>query len=312
MIYKTTLAKFQLVATKQFFIKPADKNYAYARFFRGIGDSAESHWQALQALEKYFKAGLLLNGVNLRSTKKENGKEHHYGHDLTFLKREYDRVYGDFTVNELLKPERLAPQLWREDPLNYLINKVNAIGSPDVRYGLNSTYNLGPDTFILDALVFELRRRAVCLDWIIGDDIELPEVTESNGKTMKKLLQENPLYQIYKFPQLNVNYSLMGNNFGDALHYWNFAFGRTEEDTDRPAPATISSVFGGMENSFLHIFYTATDYLDGESITNAIDGLTWIVKNIKIPGDARDAYKARIVDLCAARDSGEIFRIPQI
>ena len=66
-MFDTPLNHFQSVCAGSFFIAPADQNYFLARFSKFTDLGNEFWWQALQAVEKYLKAGLVLNKVSVKS-----------------------------------------------------------------------------------------------------------------------------------------------------------------------------------------------------------------------------------------------------
>ena len=320
MIFEMEEHRFRAAVTREFFISPADRNYTYARFFRGMGDPVESWWQALQAIEKYIKAGLVLNGTSLlRPNKVSKENPDPFGHDILLLKREHDRVFGEQAVIDLCKPKKLRDELWAEDPLNAILQKINDIGSPDGRYGLNNYFNAGFDIFVFDALVFELRRRTVCLDWRIGEHWELSEDNdEMAGLQFRQVIDQFPQYQPRRINSHKGKYDSkgvfdsMGASMDDARHNWNFQFVRDEGDLDKECPSSFSAIFGGFGNSMLLSIYRATNAISLDNIENAIVGLKWIIDNIRVPRDARDAYQFRIKELEHAMNSGDIYKLSTV
>jgi hypothetical protein len=66
-MFDTPLNHFKSVFAHKFFVAPSDRNYFFARFAKTYGINEEFWWQALQTIEKLLKAGLVLNGVSVKS-----------------------------------------------------------------------------------------------------------------------------------------------------------------------------------------------------------------------------------------------------
>jgi hypothetical protein len=73
-MFSTSLNHFKSVFAAQFFVVPADRNYFLARFTRINGIPEEFWWQSLQAIEKYLKAGLVLNGESVKQATRGDGQ----------------------------------------------------------------------------------------------------------------------------------------------------------------------------------------------------------------------------------------------
>lgn len=245
--------KFKLVAANHFFVAPADYNYIYARFCRIVGLHKEFSWQCLQALEKYFKAGLILNDVPA------NG----FGHDLPKLLAKHRDVYGEFAIIDPVRPAKLKEELWKPRTLDDLVEWIHYFGHPDSRYGLRSYINKPSDLFLLDEFVFELRRRIGRLNSVIGNDIyandeAVDDVLEQcRGQKFSHLITAYPKFQLFKMKVPEIKLADVGERMEDALYAWNFPWARNDEDLERPAPKTVSAQFGGMGNSMLYMLQEA-------------------------------------------------------
>jgi len=144
-MFDTPLNHFKSVFAHKFFVAPSDRNYFFARFAKAYGINEEFWWQALQIIEKLFKAGLVLNGVSVKKG---------YKHDIENLWCKHKEVFGDLAVTDLRKPEKLSERFWTDCPLENFIARVNQMGNPDSRYGLLSYCNRTDDLFKFDQLVF--------------------------------------------------------------------------------------------------------------------------------------------------------------
>ena len=85
-MFDIPLNQFRSVFAHNFFVAPSDRNYFLARFSKTYGIYEEFWWQALQTIEKLFKAGLILNGVSVK-----NG----YSHDIKKLWQKHKEVFED-------------------------------------------------------------------------------------------------------------------------------------------------------------------------------------------------------------------------
>lgn len=239
--------KFRLVSAKSFFVEPADHNYIHARFCRIGGLHKEFAWQCLQALEKYFKAGLVLNGVPVMG----------YNHSLPKLLAKHRDTYGALAIRDPVRPGNLNESLWRQRSLDDLIEWINYFGDPESRYGLRSYINDPSDLFLLDEVVFELRRRIGRLESVIGTDIyangedAVEELELSRGMAFRQLIVAYPEFQLFRMNIPAVEFSDVGNQLADALYSWNFRWARNAEDLTRRAPRTVSAQIGGFGNSLL-------------------------------------------------------------
>ncbi|MEP0960647.1 MAG: hypothetical protein ABJQ70_09560 [Roseobacter sp.] len=93
-MFDTGFNHFKSVFAHNFFVEPADRNYFLARFSKAFGMPEEFWWHALQAVEKYLKAGLFLNG---RSVKKG------FGHTMEELWDEQKNTFAELLVDRLEK-----------------------------------------------------------------------------------------------------------------------------------------------------------------------------------------------------------------
>lgn len=245
--------KFKLAAANNFFVTPADYNYAHARFCRILGLHKEFSWQCLQALEKYFKAGLILNNVPVMG----------FSHDLPRLLQRHRKVYENFSIANPVRPEKLNEQLWDSRTLDEMIEWIHYFGHPDSRYGLRSYVNKPGDLFLLDEIVFELRRRIGRLNSVIGVDVYTGGETKDDvlercrGEKFSYLIDAYPKYQLLgmKVPPGQFPESI--GSLEDALYRWNFPWARDEADLEQRAPKTVSAQFGGFGNSMLYMLQQA-------------------------------------------------------
>jgi hypothetical protein len=279
-MFDTPLNHFKSVFAHKFFVAPSDRNYFFARFAKTYGINEEFWWQALQTIEKLFKAGLILNGVSVK-----NG----YNHDIEKLWSKHTEVFGDLAVTNLRRPDKLAEQLWTDRPLESFIARVNQMGHPDSRYGLLSYSNSNDDLFKFDQLAFELRRRTIGLDWVVGDDFPDDGLTEFYGQPYRNVIAQRPEHQIRSMKTPKGSIGVIGEDLEDVIHSWNFPYFRNDADLKRPAPPSVAPAMAGFGNSYLYLLW---DEIKDTAITElASERVEWLLGSIKIGRDAEGEFK---------------------
>ncbi len=279
-MFNTPLNHFKSVFAHQFFVAPSDRNYFFARFAKTYGINEEFWWQALQTIEKLLKAGLILNGVSVK-----NG----YRHDIEKLWKKHKEVFGDLAVDNLTKPDKLPERFWTDRPLENFISRVNQMGHTDSRYGLLSYSNRNDDMFKFDQLAFELRRRTIGLDWIIGDDFPDDELIEFYGQPYRNVIAQRSDHQIRPMKSPRGSFGVVGADLENVIHAWNFSYFRSQADLDRPAPPTVAPRISGFGNSYLHLLWRS---LNDEEVTDlAREQVAWLLGNIKIGNEAESGFE---------------------
>lgn len=278
--FSLTEDKFKLVACKHFFVSPADYNYIQARFCRIAGLHKEFFWQCLQALEKYFKASLIVNNVSATG----------FSHNLPRLLAKHREVYGDFAVTDPVRPNELPEELWRVRTVDQVIDRIHYFGAPESRYGLRSYNNYPSDLFLLDEIVFELRRRIGRLNSLIGTDIYVNDETrvdileQSRGLTFSELIVNHPRFQIFNMNITNASFEYLGDNLDEALYRWNFRWARNRDDLTRPTPPIVNALFGGFGNSMLYLLKEAIQKPNPtpERIEAIHQRMEWLFSNVQL------------------------------
>jgi hypothetical protein len=279
-MFNTPLNDFKSVFAHKFFVAPSDRNYFLARFAKAYGINEEFWWQALQTIEKLFKAGLILNGVSVKTG---------YNHDIVRLWNKHKEVFGDLAVTTLKRPNKLAEPFWTNRPLEDLIARVNEMGHPDSRYGLRSYSNSTDDLFKFDQLAFELRRRTIGLDWIVGDAFPDEGLTEFYGQPYRNVIAERPEHQIRSMTLPKGPIGVIGEDLKDVIHSWNFSYFRNDADLKRPTPTSVAPAFPGFGNSHLYLLCEAIKSTDITDL--ARERVAWLLESIKIAPDAEREFR---------------------
>lgn len=159
----------------------ADEDYLAARWAIKLGLTRQYWWSASQAVEKYLKCALLLNGVSVKD----------YSHDLPRLFARAKLIFDDLIPDAFLPPQGfpfIQPfgARWAE-PTDKIIERIGYRGTPDNRYRYFSITTNSYDLHKLDEVCFWLRRLSHPL-----------EMKSSAGKPYRELLRSDPNYQIHK------------------------------------------------------------------------------------------------------------------
>lgn len=134
------------------FLEPADDDYLAARSLALGGLCRSFFWSAAQAVEKYFKTFLLLNGVSILL----------HGHQLSKLLTAAEKVAPGFSDIDLAPHAAIAlPDHFplSQFKLDSFIAVLEKFGSPNNRYNnYGAIYDTG-HLFTLDSLIFHLRSK---------------------------------------------------------------------------------------------------------------------------------------------------------
>ncbi|XDA99663.1 hypothetical protein AB1M95_07090 [Sulfitobacter sp. LCG007] len=277
----TPLNHFKSVFAHKFFVAPADRNYFFARFSKAYGINEEFWWQALQTIEKLFKAGLVLIGVSVKSE---------YGHDIKKLWCKHKEVFEDLAVTELRKPNKLPERWWTASTLENFIDRVEEMGQPGSRYGLISYSNEKGDLFKFDQLVFELRRRTIGMDWIVGEHFKDEPLKEFKGQLYRNIIAQCPDRQIRSMETPKGSFAMIGKEMDDVVHSWNFRFLRNDTDLEPPPTWPVASGFSEFGYSYLYLLLKE---LRRTEITRVeIEQIEWLLENINIGKDDEKKIKS--------------------
>lgn len=148
---------FQSVAAYHLLVSPADNDYIIARICLLNNMHREFYWNCLQSIEKYCKAIILLNGYSIKE----------YGHDISILFEKASCVSGNLMIDGFDDIEIHGECIFFSDTKTF-VDRVHNLGHPDTRYAQKSWSYIVNDIFMLDKLVFCLRRLTIGLDWIVG------------------------------------------------------------------------------------------------------------------------------------------------
>jgi HEPN domain-containing protein len=185
------------------FVIPADEDYLTARFLAHKKMSRAFFWSAAQALEKYFKAFLLMNGVGVK--KNSHGIMGLYSKACEF-DQDIRRIGAEPHRSISILPE--YAELFSKLDANEFIANVDEYGSPDSRYnsfGFNfdSRYLFGLDNF-----AFGLRGK-----------IGVPPIGESFSKLDSAAVEEFYYYNPAFSGQEGDLDPIPNENYGPDVHW---------------------------------------------------------------------------------------------
>lgn len=260
-----SLSHFKSIATFEFYTSPGDFNHILSRWMLAHGIYPECFWQACQTLEKYMKAGIVLNGGDIRKL----------GHDLSKLYERHTEIFQDLAVDSFRTPVKVR-EIWRDEPVDSFVSRLSRIGHPTSRYGMMSWWRQADDLFKIDQLAFRFRRVAIELEWKVGLEIpgQRPDYWQSN-LTCRDLLRMHENLTINKPPSLpESRIDLLGNTIRDVYASWNLAL-PGEEIPEKIPSEVIADLHA--RNSHMFFFF---ERLRKPTISKIeLDGLNWVIES---------------------------------
>jgi len=278
---------FKSVFSYEIFIEPADQNYQLARWAKIHGFHREFYWQSLQAIEKYCKAALILNGENVKDG----------NHEIEGLFIRCSKRLGNLVVQRLERPASFPPELWSDEEPERFLRLLYQQGNPNSRYGATSWFNRPCDLVKLDCLVFSLRRCTIGLDWIVGADFDVDlEIRDFVGQTFAAVLHAKPAYQVRgEFRSVSSPATLSGENVADALRLWNFQLVSDSSCFARPLPPSMAAIIGPGRNSLLDVLCNVVSRQHSCMSSNLLlDGVAWMLDAIQLEKRAMKTLKAHV------------------
>jgi hypothetical protein len=264
------------------FVDTADQNYLIARWAYHRGMFTDFFWNSAHALEKYFKASLLLNGLS--GTTDSNKKP--YGHDLVKLLDAVSSYAGELIPNDLEQPKQLSDTHWRKETFVRYIARLNDLGDPNNRYNIYGYNQRWEDLSHLDQAVSSIRRLAFDLD--AHPFIGHPDSSSSHPKTVREMLFHCSKYS----PRGNGSrlHKLLGAKGDDELRdaglKMNFSFAPDGYDHGLETVKIGTS----SSNSVLwrHIVARAKNMSASSEDTKAADLADWVLNNVHLSGPSKD------------------------
>lgn len=167
----------------QSFVIPADEDYLAARLLAQNGLSRAFYWSASQAIEKYLKALLLMNGQCLSSNR---------GHSVS---AQFDKVTGiydelkniKFTLDTNINIDNGVGERVSDITLSSFLDDIDKFGSPDNRYNASGVQFNTWFLFALDTFIYEVRK------YLSGPDI-LSNYKYINEELMCAFKDNNPKF----------------------------------------------------------------------------------------------------------------------
>ena len=274
-MFDTSLNHFKSVFAHKHFVEPADENYFLARFCRAHGFHEQFYWNSAQAIEKLLKAGLILNGVPSKG----------YSHRLRELFDKHCAIFGNLAIREFAIPPGLSHDLWRGISPSTYISEIEVLGRPSVRYGEVSWAIRKDDLFLLDQIVFELRRRTIGLDWVIGLDWDEKTNKQFNGLTYREFLELAPKRTVRRINLPSGPITRAGTELSDVFHAWNFSFTRDQSDLKRPAPSSVAPIWPAIKNTYLALIIEEHEAPERPLSPSESYKLRWLVDYIQLDRD---------------------------
>lgn len=241
----------------EIFLETADEDYVTARWLFLNGLHRMFFWNAAQAIEKYLKASLLLNGYS--AIYKGHPIEKLFDHVMTFA--------GELIPKQLEAPSSIKQfsemnELWRDPTTKRFVVRVAAEGDPSNRYDYFGIELEPGDLYKLDQTVFALRNLAVKLDAEL-DPVNYP------GMTNFDFIKKHPARQLRPCSAHLVDPSKAPPSVYSSACENNFPFAPKSFE-HHPVPLSI------------HVTVPSLEFLWKNEIENATMLRRWVKKNIKL------------------------------
>lgn len=136
----------------------------------------------------------------------------------------------------------------------------------------------------LDQLCFGLRRLAVSLNWIVGEDFPAEDLKGCEGLTYLEALEQNPGLQL-EHPKGKIA-PLSSADYGEENLWdaWNFAYAPRPENTKVEVPTQLVPPIGPLSNSIIFQMYQALRNENSENSDPVLhEGLDWFLENVRVP-----------------------------
>lgn len=199
----------------ELYFKTADDTYIVARWCSIQRLSSDFIWNAIHALEKYMKAAILLNGGSVKNI----------GHDIECAYEELEKLAADILPSELKQPEDLELPYWTETTPKQFIKKLMSSGGASVRYNERGYVHTMLDLFLLDELVFHIRRLCIRLDHQPYKRLtpktrrdflkNQPEFATMKGGRLEKIRRDKNASPALKQAAFNLNMRFAPEDFDD-------------------------------------------------------------------------------------------------
>ncbi len=172
----------------ELYFKTADDTYIVARWCSIQRLSPDFIWNAIHALEKYMKAAILYNGGSVLGL----------GHNIGALYEKLERTAGNLLPNKLEKPKGVSLPNWRETKPSEFLQQLMNNGGASVRYNERGYVHSQMDLFLLDEIVWHIRRLCLRLDRV--------PFKRLGAKTQRDILKDQPDFANMHFSRLDTLY----------------------------------------------------------------------------------------------------------
>lgn len=250
---------------KELFISTADDNYVLARWCFQKNLNVDFFWLAVHALEKYFKAVLLMNGRSSKSL----------GHEVVQLYHAVQPLAPELLIARFDKPTFVPASMWRDETAPDFLARLYQDGNANNRYLIYGFVQSPEDLFKLDQIVFSVRRLAQALDVrYVGDEEndDLPKYSRRHALALRPKRHENLQSNLEEIMEgkrgvelqnilLNCNYPFAGDDYPHEQSPFQFA---------SQNPILMTRLYETLDAGTSH-------FADGDRLWE------WVLENIQLP-----------------------------
>lgn len=271
--------KYHLV--RQIFVDTADDNYILARWSYQESLNVDFSWLAVHALEKYFKAVLLMNGRSGKSFMDVAGKEQKYGHDIVALHEQLKAFAGELLPGAMIRPNGVGLH-WYAESADSFLARMYRDGNADNRYHLFGYVHHPGELYKLDQMVFAVRRLCLPLDaYFLNGFARANSPGKEHDFTNRELLLRQPDYWDQIGGKLAETISgRRGETLRNTVLHENFAFTPPDEP-----PATYQYRSASNNSVLYNDIVMPLEQGSPETKERARELGAWITQNVQLPKD---------------------------
>lgn len=251
------------------FIRTADDNYVVARWCFHQNMNVDFFWLAVHALEKYFKAILLLNKM---SSKGIGSRQ--YKHNIVELYAAVAPLAPELLPANLNKPDDHMPdKYWRVETMADFLARLYRAGQADNRYQLFGYSRQAEDLWKLDQIVYAVRRMCRPLEaYVLGE----PVADAANISNRESLAKHPHQWRLNSLLETTMA-GKRGEELMRAALTWNFPF--AAPDFKQPP---ISYSWSSHDSVFIRRLYDPLE-AGPEHFLHSDTLWQWVQDNIQMP-----------------------------
>lgn len=269
---------------REIFVDTADDNYILARLAYRESLNVDFNWLAVHALEKYYKAALLINGRSGKNFTDKSGKRAAFGHNIVLLHEQLMTFAAELLPFAMIAPNCWHSNDWHAESTDAFLDRLYRDGNADNRYQLFGYSHHPGEIHKLDCMVFAVRRLCIPLDaYYLNKSVRATLTDNRHHFSHRDLLIRQPDYWEKIGGKLADAISgRRGPFLHDIVMHENFAFA---ESDSYPKMYQIRS--SSHDSAIWRNILLPMEQGDKESRDIARALGIWMTENVHLPDDVR-------------------------